>query len=152
SRFAIPRRFEDMGIRRYGFHGLSFEYIARSLAARSPEFASRRTVVAHLGSGASLCAMRHGKSVDTTMGLTSLDGLVMGTRCGLIDPGVLLYFLQEQKMSVEEVQHLLYEKSGLLGVSGLSADMRVLLASREAFAREAIDLFTFRVASEAAVM
>ncbi len=152
SRFAIPRRFEELDIRRYGFHGLSFEYIASRLAALSPELAQKRTVVAHLGNGASLCAMREGKSVDTTMGLTPLDGLVMGTRCGAIDPGVLLYLLQEQKMSPDEVQHLLYEKSGLLGVSSLSADMRVLLASKEASAREAIDLFTFRVASEVAVM
>ena len=130
GRFAMPRRFEDMGIRRYGFHGLSFEYIAARLAARSPESASRRTVVAHLGNGASLCAMRHGKSVDTTTGLTPLDGLVMGTRCGLIDSGVLLNLLQEKKMSVDEVQHLLYEQSSLIGVYGVSADMRLLLASR----------------------
>jgi acetate kinase len=152
SRFAIPSRFEALGVRRYGFHGLSLEYIASRLSALSSELARRRTVVAHLGSGASLCAMREGKSVDTTMGLTPLDGLVMGTRCGAIDPGVLLYLLQEQKMRPDEVQHLLYEKSGLLGVSDLSADMRVLMASRQASAREAIDLFTFRVASEVAVM
>ncbi len=152
SRFAIPRRFEALGLRRYGFHGLSFEYIASRLAELSPEMARKRTVVAHLGNGASLCAMREGKSVDTTMGLTPLDGLVMGTRCGAIDPGVLLYLLQEEKMSADEVQHLLYEKSGLLGVSDLSADMRVLLASKEASARDAVDLFTFRVASEVAVM
>ena len=152
SRFAIPRRFETLGVRRYGFHGLSFEYIASRLAAVSPELAQGRTVVAHLGNGASLCAMREGESVDTTMGLTPLDGLVMGTRCGAIDPGVLLYLLQDQKMPADEVQHLLYEKSGLLGVSDLSADMRVLLASPKPSAREAIDLFTFRVASEVAVM
>ena len=152
SRFAIPRHFEERGIRRYGFHGLSFEYIAGRLAAISPQWAERRTVVAHLGNGASLCALHEGKSVDTTMGLTPLDGLVMGTRCGSIDPGVLLYLLQEEKMSADEVQHLLYEKSGLLGVSGLSADMRALSASREPAAREAIDLFTFRVAAEVAVM
>jgi acetate kinase len=152
SRFAIPSRFEALGIRRYGFHGLSFEYIASRLAALSSELAQARAVVAHLGNGASLCAMREGKSVDTTMGLTPLDGLVMGTRCGAIDPGVLLYLLKERKMPPDEVQHLLYEKSGLLGVSGLSADMRVLLASRQASACDAIDLFTFRVASEVAAM
>jgi acetate kinase len=152
SRFAIPRQFEERGIRRYGFHGLSFEYIANRLAAITPQWTRRRTVVAHLGNGASLCALHEGKSVDTTMGLTPLDGLVMGTRCGTIDPGVLLYLLQEEKMSADEVQHLLYEKSGLLGVSGVSADMRVLLASREGAAREAVDLFTFRVAAEVAVM
>ena len=152
SRFAIPRHFEERGIRRYGFHGLSFEYVANRLAALGPAWAQKRTVVAHLGNGASLCALQDGKSVDTTMGLTPLDGLVMGTRCGAIDPGVLLYFLQEEKMSADEVQHLLYEKSGLLGVSGVSADMRTLQASREPAAREAIELFVFRVAAEVAVM
>ena len=150
SRFAIPRRYEARGVRRYGFHGLSFEYVARRLAALAP--AQTRTVIAHLGSGASLCALHQGQSVDTTMGLTPLDGLVMGTRCGTLDPGVLLYLLQEEKMSADEVQHLLYEGSGLLGVSGVSADMRVLLSSHEPAAREAIDLFTFRVAAEIAVM
>jgi len=152
SRFAIPRRFEDRGLRRYGFHGLSFEYIATRLAALSPAFASKRMVVAHLGNGASLCALRDGRSCDTTMSLTPLDGLVMGTRCGAIDPGVLLYLLQHEKMSACELQHLLYEKSGLLGVSGLSADMRVLLASEAASAREAVDLFVHRVAGEIAMM
>ncbi|WGS01695.1 acetate/propionate family kinase [Bradyrhizobium sp. ISRA443] len=152
SRFAIPRNLEARGIRRYGFHGLSFEYVAGRLAAIAPQWAGKRVVVAHLGNGASLCALHRGKSVDTTMGLTPLDGLVMGTRCGTIDPGVLLYLLQEEKMSADEVQHLLYEKSGLLGISGVSADMRALLASREAAAREAVDLFTFRVAAEVAVM
>jgi acetate kinase len=152
SRFAIPRHFEERGIRRYGFHGLSFEYIASRLAALGPEWIHKRTVVAHLGNGASLCALHEGKSRDTTMGLTPLDGLVMGTRCGTIDPGVLLYLLQEEKMSPDEVQHLLYEKSGLLGVSGVSADMRALLASQQAAARDAVDLFTFRVAAEVAAM
>jgi acetate kinase len=152
SRFAIPRRFEERGIRRYGFHGLSFEYVAGRLATVAPELAARRTVIAHLGNGASLCALRDGRSVDTTMGLTPLDGLVMGTRCGTIDPGVLLYLQQHEKLSVEEVQHLLYHESGLLGVSGISADMRTLLASGEAEAREAVELFTFRAAQDVAVM
>ncbi|UGA44649.1 acetate/propionate family kinase [Bradyrhizobium quebecense] len=152
SRFAIPRQFEQRGIRRYGFHGLSFEYVASRLAAIAPHWADKRVVVAHLGNGASLCALRKGDSVDTTMGLTPLDGLVMGTRCGTIDPGVLLYLMQEEKMSVDDVQHLLYERSGLLGVSGVSADMRALLASHDPAAREAVDLFTFRVAAEVAVM
>lgn len=150
SRFAIPRRYEARGLRRYGFHGLSFEYVAGRLAEIAPQ--PRRTVIAHLGNGASLCALRDGRSVDTTMGLTPLDGLVMGTRCGTIDPGVLLYLLQHEIMSVEDVQHLLYHESGLLGVSGMSADMRTLLASSEAAAREAVDLFTFRAAQEIAVM
>lgn len=152
SRFAIPRRYEARGIRRYGFHGLSFEYVESRLAKITPELAAKRTVIAHLGNGASLCALRNGRSVDTTMGLTPLDGLVMGTRCGTIDPGVLLYLQQHEKMSVEAVQHLLYHESGLLGVSGISADMRTLLASGEASARETIDLFTFRVAQEVAMM
>jgi acetate kinase len=152
SRFAIPRRFEAIGIRRYGFHGLSFEFIAGRLAEISPILAAKRTVAAHLGNGASLCAMRDGSSLDTTMGLTPLDGLMMGTRCGLIDPGVLLYLQQQQGMSADDVQHMLYQESGLLGVSGLSADMRVLLASEDPRAAEAVDLFTFRVAREVAAM
>lgn len=152
SRFAIPRRYEARGLRRYGFHGLSFEYVASRLAEIAPEPAARRVVIAHLGNGASLCALRDGRSVDTTMGLTPLDGLVMGTRCGAIDPGVLLYLLQHAGMSAEDLQHLLYHESGLLGVSGISADMRTLLASGEAAAREAVDLFCFRAAQQVAVM
>ncbi|WP_234681808.1 acetate/propionate family kinase [Bradyrhizobium monzae] len=152
SRFAIPGRYEARGLRRYGFHGLSFEYVAGRLARIAPELAAKRTVIAHLGNGASLCALHDGRSVDTTMGLTPLDGLVMGTRCGTIDPGVLLYLLQHEKMSVEDLQHLLYHESGLLGVSGVSADMRTLLASSEPAAREAVDLFVFRAAQEVAVM
>jgi acetate kinase len=145
-------RYEERGVRRYGFHGLSFEYVAGRLAAISPRLVAKRTVIAHLGNGASLCGLRDGRSVDTTMGLTPLDGLVMGTRCGTIDPGVLLYLQQHEMMSVEDVQHLLYHESGLLGVSGISADMRTLLASGEAAAREAVDLFTFRAAQDVAVM
>src|SRR3954452_24539680 len=152
SRFAIPKRYEERGVRRYGFHGLSFEYVSGRLAAIAPELAAKRTVIAHLGNGASLCALRDGRSVDTTMGLTPLDGLVMGTRCGTIDPGVLLYLQQHEKLSVEEVQHLLYHESGLLGISGISADMRTLLASGAAAAREAVELFTFRAAQQVAVM
>lgn len=152
SRFAIPKRYEERGIRRYGFHGLSFEYVSGRLAEIAPVLAAKRTVIAHLGNGASLCALRDGRSVDTTMGLTPLDGLVMGTRCGTIDPGVLLYLQQHDKLSVEEVQHLLYHESGLIGISGISPDMRTLLASGAAAAREAIDLFTFRAAQEIAVM
>jgi acetate kinase len=152
NRFAIPRRFEERGIRRYGFHGLSFEYVAGRLADIAPGLATRRTVIAHLGNGASLCALRNGRSVDTTMGLTPLDGLVMGTRSGTIDPGVLLYLQQHDGMSAKDVQHLLYHQSGLLGVSGISADMRTLLASREAAAREAVELFVVRAAQQIAVM
>lgn len=152
SRFAIPKRFEQRGVRRYGFHGLSFEYVAGRLAEIAPKLIAKRTVIAHLGNGASLCALRDGRSVDTTMGLTPLDGLVMGTRCGTIDPGVLLYLQQHEKMSAEDVQHLLYRESGLLGVSGISADMRTLLASNEAAARDAVDLFTLRAAQAVAMM
>jgi acetate kinase len=152
SRFAIPRRYEQRGVRRYGFHGLSFEYVAGRLAEIAPELVAGRTVIAHLGNGASLCALRDGRSIDTTMGLTPLDGLVMGTRCGTIDPGVLLYLQQHEKMSAEAVQHLLYHESGLLGVSGVSSDMRTLLASGETAAREAVDLFTFRAAQDVAMM
>lgn len=152
SRFAIPGRFEARGVRRYGFHGLSFEYVAGRLAEIAPELAAGHTVIAHLGNGASLCALRDGRSIDTTMGLTPLDGLVMGTRCGTIDPGVLLYLQQHENMSVEEVQRLLYHESGLFGVSGISADMRTLLASPKAAAREAVELFTFRAAQQVAMM
>lgn len=152
SRFALPKRYEERGVRRYGFHGLSFEYVAGRLAEIAPPLVAKRTVIAHLGNGASLCALRDGRSIDTTMGLTPLDGLVMGTRCGTIDPGVLLYLQQHEKMSVEDVQHLLYHESGLLGVSGIASDMRTLLASGEPAAREAVDLFVFRASQEVAVM
>ncbi|EJN14951.1 acetate kinase [Bradyrhizobium sp. YR681] len=152
NRFAIPRRFEERGIRRYGFHGLSFEYVAGRLAEIAPESAAKRTVIAHLGNGASLCGLRNGRSVDTTMGLTPLDGLVMGTRSGTIDPGLLLYLQQHEGMSIENVQHLLYHQSGLLGVSGISADMRTLLASSETAAREAVELFVLRAAQQIAMM
>jgi acetate kinase len=152
SRFALPHRFEEIGIRRYGFHGLSYEYIASRLSSLSPSLADSRTVVAHLGNGASLCAMRNGRSVDTTMGLTALDGLVMGTRCGAIDPGVLLYLQQALRMSVSELEQLLYRDSGLLGVSGISHDVRTLLASDDPRAAEALDLFTFHIARQVSAM
>jgi acetate kinase len=146
SRFAIPRNYEASGIRRYGFHGLSYEFIAVKLQEISPVLVNKRTVVAHLGSGASLCAMRGGQSVDTTMGFTPLDGLMMGTRCGAIDPGILLYLQRERGMSTDELEQLLYHKSGLLGISGISGDMRSLLSSSDPRAAEAIELFTFEVA------
>ena len=152
SRYALPRRFETRGIRRYGFHGLSYEYIASRLEQMAPERAAGRIVVAHLGNGASLCALRDGRSVDTTMGFSALDGLVMGTRCGAIDPGVLLYLLQEERLSPAQLQHLLYEESGLLGVSGISSDVRVLSESDDPRAREALELFAFRAAREVAAL
>ncbi|MBZ9848292.1 acetate/propionate family kinase [Mesorhizobium sp. CA14] len=150
SCFALPRAYEGKGIRRYGFHGLSYESIASRLQAEGKS--DRRTIVAHLGNGASLCAMRNGASVDTTMGFSTLDGLVMGTRCGALDPGVLLYLLQQEGMAPHELQHLLYEKSGLLGISEMSADMRELEASADPKAREAFELFVFRATREIAAL
>jgi acetate kinase len=152
SRFAIPRSYEERGIRRYGFHGLSYEFIAGKLQEISPNLASKRIVVAHLGGGASLCAMRDGRSVDTTMGFTPLDGVMMGTRCGTIDPGILLYLQRESGMSAEELEQLLYHRSGLLGVSGVSSDMRTLLSSSDPRAAEAIDLFAFEAAKAICAM
>jgi acetate kinase len=146
--FALPRRLTDNGIRRYGFHGLSYEYIAVALERLDPRAAKGRTVVAHLGNGASLCALEGGKSVATTMGFTALDGLVMGTRCGALDPGVLLYLMDRYGMNARSLEHLLYEESGLLGVSGISSDMRELSSSTDTRAAEAIELFVYRVARE----
>jgi acetate kinase len=152
SRYAIPLEYEAKGIRRYGFHGLSYEHIARRLGEISPHLAARKTIVAHLGSGASLCAIQDGISVDTTMGFSVLDGLVMATRPGAIDPGVLLYLLKEEGLTPQQLEDLLYHKSGLRGVSGLSGDMRELLASTAPDARAAIDLYTFRIAREVAAL
>ncbi len=152
TRFALPREYEDEGVRRYGFHGLSYEHIADRLRQTAPALAAGRVVVAHLGSGASLCAMLGGRSVDTTMSFTALDGLVMGTRCGSLDPGVVLYMLQQKGLSAAAVERLLYRQSGLLGVSGISADMRVLAASADPRAREAVELFAYRVARETAAL
>lgn len=148
TRFALPREYESAGIERYGFHGLSYEYVAGTLPMIAPELASGRVIVAHLGNGASLCALRSGKSVDTTMSFTALDGVPMGTRCGALDPGVILYLIRERGMSAADLEDLLYHRSGLLGVSGLSGDMRVLLSSEDQGAVEAIELFTFRIARE----
>ena len=148
TRFALPREYEAAGVRRYGFHGLSYEFIAGRLPAIAPEIAFGRVVVAHLGNGASLCALRGGRSIDTTMGFTALDGLPMGTRCGALDPGVILYLLEERRMSAAAIEHLLYHSSGLLGVSGISSDMRTLLASADSRACEAIELFVYRIVRE----
>lgn len=152
TRLALPRNYEAEGVRRYGFHGLSYEYIARRLRETAPVMASGRVIAAHLGNGASLCAMRNGRSVDTTMGFTTLDGLVMGTRCGTLDPGVILYLQQAHGMEAAGVERMLYQQSGLLGVSGISSDMRALLTSRERRAAEAIELFVFRIAREAGAL
>ncbi len=146
--YALPWEYYEAGVRRYGFHGLSYEYIAAALPKVAPGIAGGRVVVAHLGSGASLCAMRAGVSVDSTMGFSTLDGVPMGTRPGGIDPGVLLYLVAQRGMPPAELEKLLYKDSGLLGLSGVSNDMRVLLASREPRARLAVDYFVYRVARE----
>ncbi len=146
--FAIPRALTEQGILRYGFHGLSYEYIASVLPQHLGDRAEGRVIVAHLGNGASLCAMKNRKSVATSMGFTALDGLMMGERCGAIDPGVVLYLQQAMGLSVQEVSDLLYKKSGLLGVSGVSADIRELTASTDPRAAEAIGLFVYRAARE----
>ena len=146
--FALPRRFYDEGVRRYGFHGLSYEYIASVLPEVAPEIAKGRVVVAHLGSGASMCALKDGRSLDSTMGFTALDGLPMGTRCGALDPGVLLYLQRAHGMDADAIEHLLYHDCGLKGVSGISNDMRALLASDDPRAAHAIDLFVWRIGRE----
>ena len=146
--FALPRELTASGIKRYGFHGLSYEHIAGVLPQYLGARADGRVIVAHLGNGASLCAMRNRKSVATTMGFTALDGLMMGTRCGALDPGVMLYLMREKALSPEQIEDLLYRRSGLLGVSGLSSDMRELLASTAPAAKEAIDLFCYRAVRE----
>ncbi len=146
--FALPRELSEAGVRRYGFHGLSYEYIASVLPQYDVRAATGRTVVLHLGNGASMCALRAGRSVATTMGFTAVDGLPMGTRTGSLDPGVLLYLLDERGMDARSIETLIYKRSGLLGVSGLSSDMRELLQSGAPSAREAIDLFCYRIGRE----
>ena len=144
----LPREIRSAGVQRYGFHGLSYEYIASVLPEVAPEIAERRVIVAHLGSGASLCALKQRKSVDSTLGFTALDGLCMGTRPGALDPGVVLHLFQGLGLSAKEVEALLYKQSGLLGISGISNDMRQLLASPEPDARLAVDYFVYRAAKE----
>ncbi|MEP7453432.1 acetate/propionate family kinase [Phyllobacterium sp. SB3] len=143
--YGLPRELTDSGMISYGFHGLSYSYIASCLKARFGAEAGGRVIVAHLGSGASLCALVNGASAATTMGFSPLDGLVMSTRSGSIDPGVILHLLQHRKMAVEHVAHLLQSESGLLGVSGVSGDMQALIASKQPSANEAIDLFVYRI-------
>lgn len=144
----LPSEIRDRGVQRYGFHGLSYEYIASVLPQVAPGIAKGRVIVAHLGSGASLCAMKDGKSVDSSLGFTALDGLCMGTRPGAVDPGVVLYLFQNLGLSPAEVEKILYKKSGLLAISGVSNDMRVLLERREPSARLAVDYFVYRAAKE----
>jgi acetate kinase len=148
DRYALPDELYQEGVCRYGFHGLSYEYIARTLPTVAPQVVRGAVVVAHLGSGASMCAIRDGRSVDSTMGFTALDGLPMGTRCGQLDPGVVLYLMHRKGYEVEDVERLLYREAGLLGLSGLSNDVRDLLASQDPRARLALDYFVYRVGRE----
>jgi len=144
----LPKEIRDLGVQRYGFHGLSYEYIASMLPEAAPEIAGGRVIVAHLGSGASLCAMRNRKSVDSSLGFTALDGLCMGTRPGALDPGVVLYLFQNLGLTAKDVETLLYKRSGLLGLSGISNDMRDLVGRTEPDARLAVDYFVYRAARE----
>jgi len=146
--YGLPGALTAKGIRRYGFHGLSYEYIVSVLPSLLPDHADGRLVIAHLGNGASMCAIHHGRSVATTMGFSTVEGLLMGTRSGSIDPGVILYLLQHEGMDAKAIEHLIYQQSGLLGVSGLSSDMRTLIASDLPAAHNAIDLFVYRIRRE----
>lgn len=145
---AIPRKYAQAGVKRYGFHGISYEYVVGRLREIAPEAASGRVIVAHLGNGASLCAVKDGRSVASTMGFTAADGLMMGTRCGAIDPGVLLHMIDQYGFGARELEDFIYRKSGLLGVSGISSDMRALRASSAPEAKEAIALFVYRIQRE----
>jgi acetate kinase len=146
--YALPRSYYDEGVRRYGFHGLSYEFITRRLGKIAPQVARKGVVIAHLGNGASMCSVRDGRAVASTMGFTALDGLAMGTRCGQVDPGVVLYLMAERKMSADEVSDLLWKNSGLKGMSGVSQDMRELEASSSSAARDAIAYFVSRIRRE----
>ncbi|GAU81178.1 acetate/propionate family kinase [Bosea sp. BIWAKO-01] len=146
DRFALPRALYDEGVRRYGFHGLSYEYVSQALYGIAPEIADKRVIIAHLGSGSSVCALQGGRSIETTMGFTALDGLPMGTRSGSLDPGVVLHLIEQKGMSPAAVGHMLYQESGLLGLSGISNDVRELLDSERPEAAMAIDFFSLRVA------
>lgn len=146
--FALPRALSARGIKRYGFHGLSYDYVSQQLPEVLGERAQGAVVIAHLGNGASMCALRNGRSVASTMGFTALEGLMMGTRAGTLDPGILLYLLEHERMDVAALTRLLYKESGLLGVSGISQDMRTLLTSDAIEAHEAVELFCYRIARE----
>jgi acetate kinase len=146
--FAIPRKYSEAGIRRYGFHGISYEYITGRIKTLMPEIANARLIIAHLGNGASLCAVKDGRSIASTMGFTAVDGLMMGTRCGALDPGVLIHLVDLYGLGARELEDLIYRKSGLLGVSGIASDMRALRASSEPAAKEAIELFVYRIVRE----
>jgi acetate kinase len=146
--FALPREITSSGVKRYGFHGLSYEYVSAKLKEVAPGVADQRIIIAHLGNGASLCALEHGRSIASTMGFTAVDGLMMGTRCGSIDPGVLIYLMDSRGMDARAIEKLIYKESGLLGVSGISSDVRTLRASDDSRAREALSLFTYRIVRE----
>jgi acetate kinase len=146
--YAIPRKYTEAGVKRYGFHGLSYEYITSVLPTYDEKLASGRVVIAHLGNGASMCAVKNGKSISSTMGFTAVCGLPMGTRSGSIDPGILIYMMDQYGMDTRAVEDLIYNRSGLLGVSGISRDMRTLLASTDPHAREAVQLFIYRIGRE----
>ena len=146
--YALPRELSDEGIKRYGFHGLSYDFVSSRLREIAPDHADKRIIIAHLGNGASVCAIDKGKSVATTMGFTAVEGLMMGTRCGSIDPGVLIYLMDEKGMDARAIESLVYKKCGLLGVSGISSDMRTLRQSDDPRAKEAIDLFIYRIVRE----
>ena len=146
--FALPQALTEAGVRRYGFHGISYEYIASVLPERDPRAAAGRTVVLHLGNGSSMCALQAGQSIASTMGFTPVEGLPMGTRCGSLDPGVILFLLNQRKMDARAIETLLYSQSGLLGVSGLSSDVRTLLESSEPGAKLALDLYVYRIGRE----
>ena len=150
--YAIPYQLHAEGVRRYGFHGLSYEYVAKTLPQVAPEIAKGRVIVAHLGSGASMCALKGGRSIESTMGFTALDGLPMGTRPGQIDPGVVLYLLSEKGMSASNAQNFLYRDCGLKGLSGISNDMRELEASEDPKAKLAVDYFVYRVGLNAGML
>jgi acetate kinase len=145
NRFALPYDLYEKGVRRYGFHGISYEYIVSRLQKIAPDLSRRRVVVAHLGSGCSMCAIHRGRSVETTMSFSALDGLPMGTRCGTLDPGVLLFLMRQDGLGVEALEDLLYKRSGLVGISGVSNDMRALEESEDPRAQEAIDYFLYRI-------
>ena len=152
DRYALPEQLYAEGVRRYGFHGLSYEYIANRLPEVAPGIARRRVVVAHLGSGASMCAISGGKSVESTLGFTALDGLPMGTRPGQLDPGIVLYLMSEKGMSAEEIERFLYNECGLKGLSGISNDVRELLASKDPRAKLALDHFVYRISLYAGML
>ena len=152
DRYALPEQLYAEGVRRYGFHGLSYEYIANRLPEIAPNIARGRVVVAHLGSGASMCAISAGKSVESTLGFTALDGLPMGTRPGQLDPGIVLYLMQEKGMSAKDIEHFLYNECGLKGMSGISNDVRDLLASKDPRAKLTLDYFTYRISLYAGML